>query len=208
MGSVSATPRHSPTPVHYGHSMNSDMIASTRKPSVEYSPGLKRYVTCAHVFRLAYPVCFSSRFSDPATGTWFEYPPLQQQYPPQSYQHPAPFPVRPQYMAHPQPHQLHPHAQSASPTNNGYGATGFYEVQRSPGGSASALLPPRTSPQTQSMCSSPRGVPRNPSPIRDIRTIRFQKQGGSLGIRVIGGNQVGIFVSAVQESSPAAQHGL
>ncbi|KAH7728368.1 PDZ domain protein [Aphelenchoides avenae] len=191
LGSVSATPRHSPTPVHYGHSMNSDMIASTRKPSVEYSPGLK-----------------SSRFSDPATGTWFEYPPPQHQYPPQAYQHPAPFPVRPQYMAHPQPHQLHPHAQSASPTNNGYGATGFYEVQRSPGGSASALLPPRTSPQTQSMCSSPRGIPRNPSPIRDIRTIRFQKQGGSLGIRVIGGNQVGIFVSAVQESSPAAQHGL
>ncbi|VDK63012.1 unnamed protein product [Gongylonema pulchrum] len=31
---------------------------------------------------------------------------------------------------------------------------------------------------------------------------------GSLGVRVIGGNHVGIFVSAVQEDSPAAQHSI
>lgn len=31
---------------------------------------------------------------------------------------------------------------------------------------------------------------------------------GSLGVRVIGGNQVGIFVSAVQEDSPAAIHSI
>lgn len=31
---------------------------------------------------------------------------------------------------------------------------------------------------------------------------------GSLGVRVIGGNQVGIFVSAVQEDSPAALHSI
>uniref|UniRef100_A0AAF5Q0W3 Uncharacterized protein n=2 Tax=Wuchereria bancrofti TaxID=6293 RepID=A0AAF5Q0W3_WUCBA len=41
-----------------------------------------------------------------------------------------------------------------------------------------------------------------------IRTIRFRKIGGSLGVRVIGGNQVGIFVSAVQEDSPAAIHSI
>uniref|UniRef100_A0A0N5A8Y0 Tight junction protein ZO-1 n=1 Tax=Syphacia muris TaxID=451379 RepID=A0A0N5A8Y0_9BILA len=38
----------------------------------------------------------------------------------------------------------------------------------------------------------------------DVRTIRFRKDGGSLGVRVIGGNHVGIYVSAVQEDSPAA----
>uniref|UniRef100_A0A0R3RV22 PDZ domain-containing protein n=1 Tax=Elaeophora elaphi TaxID=1147741 RepID=A0A0R3RV22_9BILA len=41
-----------------------------------------------------------------------------------------------------------------------------------------------------------------------IRTVRFRKIGGSLGVRVIGGNQVGIFVSAVQEDSPAALHSI
>ncbi|KAK0425013.1 hypothetical protein QR680_008982 [Steinernema hermaphroditum] len=45
------------------------------------------------------------------------------------------------------------------------------------------------------------------SPKRDVRVVRFRKM-GSLGIRVIGGNQVGIFVSAVQEESPAALHGI
>jgi len=32
--------------------------------------------------------------------------------------------------------------------------------------------------------------------------------GGSVGVRVIGGNQVGIFVSAVAGDSPAALHGV
>ncbi|EFO28081.2 hypothetical protein LOAG_00393 [Loa loa] len=41
-----------------------------------------------------------------------------------------------------------------------------------------------------------------------VRTVRFRKIGGSLGVRVIGGNQVGIFVSAVQEDSPAAVHSI
>uniref|UniRef100_A0A915PNM0 Tight junction protein ZO-1 n=1 Tax=Setaria digitata TaxID=48799 RepID=A0A915PNM0_9BILA len=41
-----------------------------------------------------------------------------------------------------------------------------------------------------------------------VRTVRFRKIGGSLGVRVIGGNQVGIFVSAVQEDSPAAVHAI
>jgi hypothetical protein len=43
---------------------------------------------------------------------------------------------------------------------------------------------------------------------RPIRTVNFQKGPMGLGIRVIGGNQVGIFVSAVQEQSPADQNGI
>ncbi|CAK5117834.1 unnamed protein product [Meloidogyne enterolobii] len=41
-----------------------------------------------------------------------------------------------------------------------------------------------------------------------IRTVSFQKGPSGLGIRVIGGNQVGIFISAVQEQSPADLHGI
>uniref|UniRef100_A0A915MIG8 PDZ domain-containing protein n=1 Tax=Meloidogyne javanica TaxID=6303 RepID=A0A915MIG8_MELJA len=40
------------------------------------------------------------------------------------------------------------------------------------------------------------------------RTVSFQKGPSGLGIRVIGGNQVGIFISAVQEQSPADLHGI
>uniref|UniRef100_A0A1I7S7E3 Tight junction protein ZO-1 n=2 Tax=Bursaphelenchus xylophilus TaxID=6326 RepID=A0A1I7S7E3_BURXY len=77
----------------------------------------------------------------------------------------------------------------------------------------------RTSSQTPSTCSSPRLnhfpiVPQASSVITDNsekpgETVRFKKTGStSLGIRVIGGNQVGIFVSAVQEDSPAAKNGI
>merc|ERR1712088_434475 len=45
------------------------------------------------------------------------------------------------------------------------------------------------------------------SPIPDPRFISFQKA-GSVGIRLTGGNEVGIFVTAVQPGSPAAQQGL
>ena len=41
----------------------------------------------------------------------------------------------------------------------------------------------------------------------DPRFISFQKN-GSVGIRLTGGNEVGIFVTAVQPGSPAAQQGL
>lgn len=34
------------------------------------------------------------------------------------------------------------------------------------------------------------------------------KEGGSVGVRVIGGNEIGIFVSAVQAGSPAAAKGV
>lgn len=41
----------------------------------------------------------------------------------------------------------------------------------------------------------------------DPRYITFQKE-GSVGIRLTGGNEVGIFVTAVQQNSPAAMQGL
>ncbi|CAI4226800.1 unnamed protein product [Auanema sp. JU1783] len=41
-----------------------------------------------------------------------------------------------------------------------------------------------------------------------VRTVVFRKVGGSVGVRVIGGNEVGIFVSAVAADSPAAVHGV
>ncbi|KRY75858.1 Tight junction protein ZO-1, partial [Trichinella pseudospiralis] len=40
------------------------------------------------------------------------------------------------------------------------------------------------------------------------RLITFRKESGSVGVRVIGGNEVGIFVSAVQSDSPAAVRGV
>lgn len=41
----------------------------------------------------------------------------------------------------------------------------------------------------------------------DPRFVAFQKE-GSVGIRLIGGNEVGIFVTAVQPGSPASIQGL
>ena len=41
----------------------------------------------------------------------------------------------------------------------------------------------------------------------DPRFISFKKE-GSVGIRLTGGNDVGIFVTAVQPGSPAAVQGL
>ncbi len=42
----------------------------------------------------------------------------------------------------------------------------------------------------------------------DSRLVSFRKESGSVGVRVIGGNEVGIFVSAVQAGSPAANKGV
>lgn len=41
----------------------------------------------------------------------------------------------------------------------------------------------------------------------DARFVAFQKE-GSVGIRLTGGNHVGIFVTAVQPGSPASLQGL
>uniref|UniRef100_A0A1I7USX2 DNA-directed RNA polymerase n=1 Tax=Caenorhabditis tropicalis TaxID=1561998 RepID=A0A1I7USX2_9PELO len=41
-----------------------------------------------------------------------------------------------------------------------------------------------------------------------VANIVFRKVGGSVGVRVIGGNEVGIFVSAVAADSPASLHGV
>ncbi|XP_065220947.1 tight junction protein ZO-2 isoform X3 [Planococcus citri] len=50
---------------------------------------------------------------------------------------------------------------------------------------------------------------RSKFPIEDPRFVAFHKDsGGSVGIRLIGGNEVGIFVTAVQPGSPASLQGL
>ncbi|VDO46729.1 unnamed protein product [Haemonchus placei] len=59
------------------------------------------------------------------------------------------------------------------------------------------------------MPSQPRQKPKPDQ--NGVRTVTFRKVrsvGGSVGIRVIGGNEVGIFVSAVAADSPAALHGV
>lgn len=48
---------------------------------------------------------------------------------------------------------------------------------------------------------------RNKGHQPDPRFISFQKE-GSVGIRLTGGNEVGIFVTAVQPGSPASLQGL
>ncbi|KAG0432375.1 hypothetical protein HPB47_020893, partial [Ixodes persulcatus] len=49
---------------------------------------------------------------------------------------------------------------------------------------------------------------RGKAPACDPRYVSFQKEGGSVGIRLTGGNRVGIFVTAVQPGSPASLQGL
>ena len=48
---------------------------------------------------------------------------------------------------------------------------------------------------------------RSKHPMPDPRFITFQKD-GSVGIRLTGGNEAGIFVTAVQPGSPASLQGL
>jgi tight junction protein 1 len=178
LGSVSATPRHSPTPMAYSQTATSSDVGGptiqhiSRRP-FDYSPNTKRY-------------------SDPSAIT--------------NYTNPSQFPL-----------------QHVQPQNYGYAYSNG--VQRAFGRAAS---------QTPSTCSSPRvyiqqhnqyAVNQSPVPSsnhqmpqrsfvssgeRIIETAHFQKQtpDSSLGIRVIGGNHVGIFVSAVQADSPAAKNNI
>ena len=68
--------------------------------------------------------------------------------------------------------------------------------------------PPRPPPPRSDDYYSPRRTnEEKPPPTLEPRFISFQKE-GSVGIRVTGGNQVGIFVTAVQPGSPAALQGL
>ncbi|XP_029179116.1 tight junction protein ZO-2 isoform X3 [Nylanderia fulva] len=49
--------------------------------------------------------------------------------------------------------------------------------------------------------------PRTKQPMPDPRFITFQKE-GSVGVRLSGGNETGVFVTAVQPASPASLQGL
>ncbi|KAE8744350.1 hypothetical protein FOCC_FOCC009073 [Frankliniella occidentalis] len=74
--------------------------------------------------------------------------------------------------------------------------------------------PPRTEGEGYDFYSSRRQLyeddpllQRKQQPMPDPRFITFQKE-GSVGIRLTGGNEVGIFVTAVQPGSPASLQGL
>ena len=48
---------------------------------------------------------------------------------------------------------------------------------------------------------------RPPRYSSDLHTVSFIKD-GSIGLRLVGGNDVGIFVGGVQPSSPAQEQGM
>lgn len=56
--------------------------------------------------------------------------------------------------------------------------------------------------------SHPASKPPLPTSLPEPRFVSFRKEGGSVGVRVVGGNESGIFVSAVQSGSPAAARGV
>ena len=64
-----------------------------------------------------------------------------------------------------------------------------------------------SSPRRSDDASLPSSKTKSGTSLPDPRFISFQKE-GSVGIRLTGGNDVGIFVTAVQPGSPAAQQGL
>ncbi|XP_021706854.1 tight junction protein ZO-1 isoform X3 [Aedes aegypti] len=67
--------------------------------------------------------------------------------------------------------------------------------------------PPRPPPPRGEDFYSTRRPLHDEKPTSEPRYITFQKE-GSVGIRLSGGNEVGIFVTAVQQNSPAAAQGL
>ncbi|XP_050071750.1 uncharacterized protein LOC126559623 [Anopheles maculipalpis] len=68
--------------------------------------------------------------------------------------------------------------------------------------------PPRPPPpRGEDFYASRRQLMDEKPPTSEPRYITFQKE-GSVGIRLTGGNEVGIFVTAVQQNSPASAQGL
>ncbi|XP_023034068.1 tight junction protein ZO-2 isoform X12 [Drosophila willistoni] len=85
-----------------------------------------------------------------------------------------------------------------TPTNGGRGRSGAEEPPRPP--------PPRGSSGGEDFYSSRRQLYEERQSA-EPRFISFQKE-GSVGIRLTGGNEAGIFVTAVQPGSPASLQGL
>ncbi|XP_049278998.1 uncharacterized protein LOC125761682 isoform X5 [Anopheles funestus] len=68
--------------------------------------------------------------------------------------------------------------------------------------------PPRPPPpRGEDFYATRRQLMEEKPPTTEPRYITFQKE-GSVGIRLTGGNEVGIFVTAVQQNSPASAQGL
>lgn len=95
---------------------------------------------------------------------------------------------------------------NGQPVVNGYtNATGQPLPVHSP---RSPILVPQDANVAGSDYVTYSSKPPLPVPMPDPRYVNFHKEHGSVGIRVIGGNEVGIFVSAVQPTSPAAVRGV
>lgn len=62
-------------------------------------------------------------------------------------------------------------------------------------------------PETSNLVPPPLPTQPPPTTLGEVRHISFLKE-GSVGIRLTGGNEVGIFVTAVQPGSPASLQGL
>uniref|UniRef100_A0A915DYD1 PDZ domain-containing protein n=1 Tax=Ditylenchus dipsaci TaxID=166011 RepID=A0A915DYD1_9BILA len=218
-------PRHSPTPVHYTHSASnstgtanasslhqtesagippasSSLQHNSRKFSADYSPGPKR-------------------FSDPMGSSNYQAQIANHNNSPQ------PFPQSNfynsnnggnSYLRQGQSPQMYNQQQQQGFNSNNYPAQ-THTPSSSIISASSATNSPRnfaasTGSNSTAMANYAyynQQLPQHPQQLqqqRDIRQVGFKKGAGGLGIRVIGGNQVGIFVSAVQEDSPAAQNGI
>uniref|UniRef100_A0AAG5CXX9 Tight junction protein ZO-1 n=1 Tax=Anopheles atroparvus TaxID=41427 RepID=A0AAG5CXX9_ANOAO len=96
-----------------------------------------------------------------------------------------------------------PPGTSSRSTADGAAASGGHSRSRS-----AVDEPPRPPPpRGEDFYATRRQLLDEKPPTSEPRYITFQKE-GSVGIRLTGGNEVGIFVTAVQQNSPASAQGL
>ncbi|XP_065812288.1 tight junction protein ZO-3 isoform X2 [Labrus bergylta] len=73
--------------------------------------------------------------------------------------------------------------------------------------SGKSKLPAYSKPAEEPIYSLPPDSYPSPNPGSDLHTVSFVKE-GSVGLRLVGGNDVGIFVGGVQPNSPAYEEGM
>uniref|UniRef100_A0A914HXM6 Uncharacterized protein n=1 Tax=Globodera rostochiensis TaxID=31243 RepID=A0A914HXM6_GLORO len=212
LGSVQATPRQSPTPVQYVQNAAEGQFVAAGAFGRKCSSGSEGYL----------PGGFK-RYSDPNTVSGNYTPPAQ--FPPQSQ------PSQNSCQQSPYLHQqrLAVHAASTPPARpqsqtpssvHSLNNTAVHHHQQQP------FIPPTAATnnseqqklladhqrmfafQQQQFNPNPPISTFQPRKPHEMHSITFHKGSSGLGIRVIGGNQSGIFVSAVQDNSPADQNGI
>ena len=203
LGSVNATPRHSPTPANCSPAHMAHIEATVRRPLPPHEAVVKRYSdpAAASNYAAQFPLAHShpaySLYASPSNGA-------------------AATAVAPRAASQTPSSCPSPHLLSAASAPS---ATAYTHQQQSPhiivsrsplpSSHTTSLSRAHAQQLQQQQQQQHYGGARASAP-RTIETIRFRKSthDGSLGIRVIGGNHVGIFVSAVQQDSAAAHHGL